>query len=388
MSIDKIKDFFKKYALDDLSKPDEVLSLNVENLIGVSPIHAKSLSSKGIVTIRDLAGITEMPDIDDMPTKIIEKLNKIASMLLHYTTKSQEKKIILLGLDNAGKTSILSILQKRFSIIKNLLPTRGVSRQTLDLMGTSLICWDFGGQVAYRNMYMSRPDLFLESDLIIFAIDILDTKRYDESIKYLYQIMELIDKFDKAPLIVDLHKFDPDVQESHELLKQRAELIDRIATKALELNYDCTFINTTIFIKETIEQLFSLAIQKMSAGNFMLEHLTQEYLEKIDAKAIALMTDQNLVLSTYAKDPRLENIVMQSGLLLQALVDYYEKSGLKTETEYHLSLQENNICIKAKKLFNYNENELFLWGIFDSSDKEFIDIEEFKQELNPIIKMI
>lgn len=393
-SIEKLVGLFKKNTLSDIEKLEDVLSLNLETLMGVSPVHSKNLAELGLISIKDLALISDEKkiifrrQIEDLPEAVLDKWIRTTTMIYDYCTKAVERKIILLGLDNAGKTSILSILQKKFSIIKNLLPTRGVSRQTLDFLGLNVICWDFGGQVAYRNMYLSRPDLFLESDLLIFCVDVLDTERYDEALEYLFRIMKVIKDLDEtAPIIIDMHKFDPDVQDSEDLLKKRAELIDRIATVALEMNFSCTFINTTIFIKESVEELFSLAVQKMAASSSMIEYIIKDYMEKIDAQAISLMTDHNLILSSYSKDSRLETGLLQTGLLLQALVDYYEKTGMKKEKEFYIYLKENNISIKTVKLFDHNDAELSLWAVFEGNDKDFKDIDDFKKILEPIVDL-
>ena len=393
-SIDKLKSFFKKNTLDEVKKLEHILDLNLEILMGISPIHAKNLEELGITTIKDLAQISDEKKINfarqigDLPEKVLDKWIRTTTMIYDYCTRATEKKIIILGLDNAGKTSILSILQKKFSIIKNLLPTRGVSRQTLDFLGVPVIAWDFGGQIAYRNMYLSRPDLFLESDLLIFTIDVLDTMRYDEALEYLFEIMKTIKQVNEdTPIIIDMHKFDPDVQDSEDLLKKRAELIDIIATRALKMNFTCTFINTTIFIKETVEELFSLAVQKMAASSSMLEHVVKEYMDKIDAKAVTLMTNNNLILASYSKDSRLETITMQTGLLLQALVDYYAKTGLKKEEKFFIFLSENDMCIKTAKLFDYNDSEVSVWAVFDGKERRFVDLDEFKKSIEPIIEL-
>lgn len=393
-SIEKLVGFFKKNTLSDIEKLEDVLSLNLETLMGVSPVHSKNLAELGLISIKDLALISDEKkiifgrQIEDLPEAVLDKWIRTTTMIYDYCTKAVERKIILLGLDNAGKTSILSILQKKFSIIKNLLPTRGVSRQTLDFLGLNVICWDFGGQVAYRNMYLSRPDLFLESDLLIFCVDVLDVERYDEALEYLFRIMKVIKDLDEtAPIIIDMHKFDPDVQDSEDLLKKRAELIDRIATEALTMNFACTFINTTIFIKESVEELFSLAVQKMAASSSMIEYIIKDYMEKIDAQAISLMTNHNLILSSYSKDSRLETGLLQTGLLLQALVDYYEKTGMKKEKEFYIYLKENNISIKTVKLFDHNDAELSLWAVFEGKDKDFEDIDDFKKILEPIVDL-
>lgn len=392
-SLDKIREFFKKGIFEEkkVESIDKVLDLSIDTLFGMSPVHAETLRANGIITIKDLAECSETPKIRDLPERVFLKYQKTAIMLLDYATKPTEKKIIILGLDNAGKTSILSILQKKYSIIKNLMPTRGVSRQVLNFLGTSVIAWDFGGQIGYRNLYLSRPDLFLESDLCIFVIDVLDTNRYDESFQYLSNILDTIGSLEETPpIIIDLHKYDPDVQEDTELARKRATLIDKIATKSLEMQFDCTFINTTIYIKETIDELFSLAIQKMSATNFLLEHIVSDYCSAIGAKAIALMTTNNFVVSTYSSESTLESIVTQTGLLLQALLGFYQKSGFKKESTFRLVLEDNKTCIAASRLFPYNEDELFIWAIFDGNETsaKFPELDKFKNEVRPLFQII
>ncbi len=390
-SIEKITEFFKKDALLNVKSIEDILELDVGLLRGVDPINTEKLHENDIKTISDLSQLTKPPKIEDLPEAILEKWIRTAMMLLQFATSSQQKKILLLGLDDAGKTSILNILQKKHSTIRNLLPTRGVSRQTMDFLGTSMICWDFGGQIAYRKMYLARPDLFLESDLIIFVIDVLNSDRYQEATDYLFEIMHLVNEMgDKPPLIVSMHKFDPDVADDESLLRKRASLIDTIATKALDLQYNCKFVNSTIFLRETVEQLFSIAIQEMHTATYMLEHLVEEYTEKIGAKSVALMTNNSLVLATYSTDPALENIITQTGLILQALVDFYKNTGgLKLETDYSVNFTANKLHMKTTKLFPYQNDDLLLWAVFPSDgEKEFVDLDWLRDELKPIIQML
>lgn len=390
-SIEKITEFFKKDALKDVKSIEDILELDVALLRGIDPINSEKLHENDINTISDLSQLTKPPKIEELPEIIMEKWIRTAMMLLQFATSSQQKKILLLGLDDAGKTSILNILQRKHSTIRNLLPTRGVSRQTMDFLGTSMICWDFGGQVAYRNMYLARPDLFLESDLIIFVVDVLNSNRYDEGLEYLFKIMHLVnDMGQKPPIIVSMHKFDPDVADDEDLLRKRANLIDSIATKALDLQYNCKFVNSTIFLRETVEQLFSIAIQEMHTATYMIEKLVEEYTDKIGAKAVALMTNNSLMLATYSTEPVLENIITQTGLILQALVDFYKNTGgLKLETDYSMFFSANQLVMKTTKLFPYKNDDLLLWAIFPGEgEKEFVDLDWLRDELKPIIQMI
>ncbi len=64
--------------------------------------------------------------------------------------KSDEKpdaqKILFTGLDMAGKTSIILALQREFSKIAILKPTRGAQRRIFEFLGREISEWDLGGQ--------------------------------------------------------------------------------------------------------------------------------------------------------------------------------------------------------------------------------------------------
>jgi len=68
--------------------------------------------------------------------------------------KSEAKKILFTGLDDAGKTSIILALQREFSKITNIEPTRGAQRRMFEFLGKTISEWDLGGQETYRISYL------------------------------------------------------------------------------------------------------------------------------------------------------------------------------------------------------------------------------------------
>ncbi len=119
----------------------------------------------------------------------------------------------------------------------------------------------------------------------------------------------------------------------------------------------------------------------------MLEHLVEEYTEKIGAKAVAVMTNNSLVLATYSTEPALENIITQTGLIMQALVDFYKNTGgMKLETDYSISFEANQLHMRTTKLFPYQNDDLLLWAIFPSDgEKEFVDLDWLRDELKNVV---
>ena len=87
-------------------------------------------------------------------------------------------KVIVSGLENAGKTSILRAMSLKYDFrdeILELKPTIRVEYQRTDFLGRKVIFWDMGGQEKYRETYLSKTDIyFAGTDLFLYIIDIQD----------------------------------------------------------------------------------------------------------------------------------------------------------------------------------------------------------------------
>ena len=122
-------------------------------------------------------------------------------------------KIVLIGLDFAGKTSILKILEGSYSNLDQLTPTVGTDRTNWEILGFNVINWDLGGQKQFREKYMANFEQILdESNLIIFVIDMQDDNRFNEAGSYFDDALHALDHLGiKCPIILCLHKVDPDI---------------------------------------------------------------------------------------------------------------------------------------------------------------------------------
>ncbi|MFX1500427.1 MAG: ADP-ribosylation factor-like protein, partial [Promethearchaeota archaeon] len=82
-------------------------------------------------------------------------------------------KLLFTGLDSAGKTSIILSLQREFSKIAILSPTRGAQRRVFNFLGKEISEWDLGGQLSYRIAYLKNPSKYFEgTEIAIYVIDI------------------------------------------------------------------------------------------------------------------------------------------------------------------------------------------------------------------------
>ncbi|MFX0186246.1 MAG: ADP-ribosylation factor-like protein [Candidatus Hodarchaeota archaeon] len=394
-NIQKIKDFFKSNVI--INEVGEVLDFKPDTLFGIDKISAEKLRGSNIKTILDLASLDEdnPPQIRDVIPQIIVKWIKVAKVL-EKAVKEQlkaQKKLLLIGLDNGGKTSILAVLQDKFSIIKDLLPTRGVSREKLDFFGYPIISWDLGGQVQYREkLYFNKPELFFgEADLILYVIDIQDPTRFEESASYFKQVIDvLLELKEYPPILVILNKSDQDVRRTLTWQKN----VDAIKSKFDHIlsqyeNFNGEYCDTTIFQKETVMQMFSTALMKVSETSEIIENILEDFAEQIEGKALSLISMDGLIFGSHFKTKSDEMLVNNSALLLQTLSNFHNSLGLLREKAISLALPMNNLTIRGEKLFEYSDLEIpvYLWLLSEKPEKLEGKLDFFREQLLPLINL-
>lgn len=93
-------------------------------------------------------------------------------------------RILMLGLDNAGKTSILYRLRLKESI--TTIPTVGFNVETVLLGNVKFNVWDVGGQDKIRPLWRHY---YTGSQGLIFVVDSCDRERMEEASRELEKII-------------------------------------------------------------------------------------------------------------------------------------------------------------------------------------------------------
>jgi len=391
----KIKDFFKSNVI--INELEEVLGFRPDTLIGIDNVSAQALKEHRINNIQNLADlkVESPPEIRSIPEAIVLKWIKIAQVLEKAVTaqlKSQ-KKLLMIGLDNSGKTSILAVLEDKFSIIKDLMPTRGVQREKLDFFGYPIISWDLGGQVQYREkMYFSKPELYFgEVDLILYVIDSQDVDRFSESANYFKQVLKVLDELKEyPPLAIVLHKSDQDIRRTLQWQKN----IDSVKSKFNAVidefdKFKLDYYDTSIFQRPTIMQMFSAALMKVSETSEIVEHILEDFCTQIGGRAISIISMDGLIFGSYTKNTTDESLINNTALLLQTLSNFHHSIGLIRERTMILELPLNGIAMRGEKLFEYSDLQIpvYLWLL--SEKPELLDekLDFFREQLLPLINM-
>ena len=161
-------------------------------------------------------------------------------------------KILIMGLDNSGKTSILISLSKDSNLLSycSLKPTKGVKIQKYETQEELLSVWDFGGQEQYREEYLTNFKKYIDKvEKIIFVIDVQDVKRYEDSLNYLEDIINLLKHEDKmVELSIFLHKYDPNISEKIEKIEEtiKTDLLDKVKS-LIPKDFRYEIYRTTIY---------------------------------------------------------------------------------------------------------------------------------------------
>ena len=98
----------------------------------------------------------------------------IFSKLFEKLFGKKEVRLLILGLDNAGKTTVLYQIQ--FGESKVTVPTLGFNVETVKYENLTFQMWDLGGQSELRPYWRCY---FPKTNAIVFVIDSTDKERLD-----------------------------------------------------------------------------------------------------------------------------------------------------------------------------------------------------------------
>lgn len=150
--------------------------------------------------------------------------------------EDNNRKILILGLDNCGKSTILLSLKEETNLLSylSLKPTRGVNIEQFKENNINIYAWDFGGQKEYRSDHITKfKDYIKEVDELLFIIDVQDYNRYNQALKYLEDIIKSIEQEEKIiDLSIFLHKYDPNLKNKTEF-KDIDEKINHLINKQI-----------------------------------------------------------------------------------------------------------------------------------------------------------
>ncbi|KAL9028348.1 MAG: hypothetical protein Q9196_003275 [Gyalolechia fulgens] len=145
------------------------------------------------------------------------------SILRKARLKDKEMRILMLGLDNAGKTTIVKRLMNED--VNTVSPTLGFIIRTIDYEGYKLNIWDVGGQKTLRTYWRNY---FEKTDALIWVVDAADRFRTKDCRRELAGLLQE-ERLMGASLLVFSNKTDIEDSMSDEDIR-KALALDAIKT--------------------------------------------------------------------------------------------------------------------------------------------------------------
>ena len=109
----------------------------------------------------------------------------------------KDVRILMLGLDAAGKTTILYQLKMGETV--KTIPTIGFNVESLDYKGLNFTVWDVGGQYKIRVLW---KHYYQNTDGLIFVVDSNDKERMKEASEELMKMLAEEELKDCAVLVL------------------------------------------------------------------------------------------------------------------------------------------------------------------------------------------
>ena len=117
-------------------------------------------------------------------TREVRKMGNFLSHLLDRLFASTPARVILIGLDNAGKTTILYKL--KLNEVVTTIPTIGFNVDEVTVKNLTMTVWDVGGQTKIRPLWQYY---FENNDAVIYAVDSSDQQRLEEAREELFSVL-------------------------------------------------------------------------------------------------------------------------------------------------------------------------------------------------------
>ena len=138
-----------------------------------------------------------------------EKMFSLVMGFYRYLFQRHQFQVLIVGLDYAGKTSVLEQIKTIFCGMEPLppgkiTPTIGLNIGKVSIDGANLVFWDVGGARSLRSLW---ERYYGEAHGLLFVVDAADTARLEEAREVLQQLLNNAE-LAGIPLLVLANKQD------------------------------------------------------------------------------------------------------------------------------------------------------------------------------------
>ncbi|KAI5967081.1 hypothetical protein KGF57_000510 [Candida theae] len=127
----------------------------------------------------------------------------LLTIIRNQKRKDKEIRMLVLGLDNSGKTTIVKNMFQED--VDGISPTMGFQIQSLSYRDYTINMWDIGGQTSLRAFWSNYFD---KTDVVLWVIDGVSVERVQESYQELHDKIIEQDRLVGVYLVIAINKID------------------------------------------------------------------------------------------------------------------------------------------------------------------------------------
>ncbi|MFX1390394.1 MAG: ADP-ribosylation factor-like protein [Promethearchaeota archaeon] len=279
------------------------------------------------------------------------------------------KKILFCGLESGGKTSILLILDKKFSLLTAVKPTIKAKRtfHNNSLLGITIVRWDLGGQKGYRKIYLgNKSKYFTEMQSIFYVIDIQAPKKFEEAIIFLKDIVNITSEShpDNFLFFILFHKCDPDIKHDKDIIENINYLKKKISS--IITNVKFSMFETSIYDEPSLLKAFSDGVFYATHKSRMFQTLLKDYMGKTYNSSTLLLDQNCFIIASRSTDKAYQEICEAIAPRLTQALEKLEEWDINTVDivtniefpEKHSKDQKEGIIFLRK--LDIGDNRLYL----------------------------
>lgn len=269
-------------------------------------------------------------------------------------------KVVFAGVQNAGKTTIINILSKKYSLNANLQPTKSIQREVTKGLGYTVVQWDIPGQQRLREELALKGPALKAANIICFVFDGQDLDQTEPALDYFDKILKKISaETQQRPYIaIFMHKMDPDVEKDPKILVNVKKIQDAVWKIATGFQVD--FFLTSMFMEPTIFIAFSSVVQRILSRKraHALKEVLILFSKQLQLKALLLMDKNTFIVNHIEQDEADLPILQEFAFLLISSYKTAKAHGLAAD---ELTLRLNDLTFLLLPI-EVAKNEIFIVG--------------------------
>ena len=270
----------------------------------------------------------------------------VSEILGQFQKKKTEemKKIVLMGIANAGKTCIYERVfegKKPWELMQSTA-TKGIDYREYNVGAiTKPMIWDLGGQQQYLDEYHGplRRNIFQKASVLLYVIDVSDVDRFENTrLEFEWSANQILSSNRNASLNIFFHKID--------LIHDRNALIPYLKNiLSQNISHKINFYATSVF-DESLFTAWSGIIREISPKSIFINSILK-LLKDQDGVNEALLIEKTSGLACGSTiDGSQEDVVIGMISLLIVTCDKVTKNmKLQSFKEFRLRTSSNYLLL-------------------------------------------